>query len=67
MSNSQTNPILSVLCEDVILLFDEYGNKINLELKHQSPPCFTEWHPSKRELAIGWKNGLVSIWNEESS
>jgi len=34
----------------------------------QRPPAPTLllWHPVKKLLAIGWKNGEIAIWNEHN-
>ncbi|XP_065176565.1 intraflagellar transport protein 140 homolog [Sycon ciliatum] len=67
--------ILAVACEGtshagqplgVVNVFKEDGNAIEGASVHRScPPVLLEWHPVQRLLAVAWKSGEITVYNDE--
>lgn len=66
-SHTSVNPILAVGTPTGVVFFNDSGEKLEYELRRNMPPTSFAWHPNYNVLAIGWKNGLLTLWNGENN
>jgi hypothetical protein len=67
-SNSEVNVVLAVTTNKPRIIFvnDEGGIIPNFEImRGKTPVSQLMWHPSNNALAIGWKDGCVTLWQED--
>ncbi len=62
VSHSSVNPILAVTTISRVLFFNDAGEKMELEIERGLTPTAIAWHPTHLVLAIGWQNGLITLW-----
>jgi intraflagellar transport protein 140 len=68
LSHHPTSPILALLRPLSISFHDVYGCAIEGKVVAKKiQPTVMEWHPNQRILAIGWKNGTISLYQEDTS
>ena len=68
-SNSDLNAILAVATNKPRVLFmnDEGSIMTNHELQRGNVTVATlKWHPVTHALAIGWADGCITLWQEDS-
>ena len=65
LSNVPLLPTLAVSTGTRILFFNESGEKLEMELFKGLTPTYIEYHPNLPQLAIGWQNGGVTLFNED--
>ena len=66
VSNVPINPTIAITTSNKIHLYNESGEKHQYELSRAITPTAIEWHPFNPVLAIGWDNGRITIWNEDT-
>jgi intraflagellar transport protein 140 len=68
LSQQAISPTLALLRPLSISFYDVYGRPLEGKVVAKKvQPTVMEWHPAQRVLAIGWKNGTVSLYQEDSS
>lgn len=61
---SKVEPILAVASETRVLFFQEEGEQLmNNFVERSSNVTKMEWQPESFILAIGWADGVISLWN----
>mmetsp|Transcript_5948 Transcript_5948/g.5235 ORF Transcript_5948/g.5235 Transcript_5948/m.5235 type:complete len:108 (+) Transcript_5948:50-373(+) len=66
-SHTSVNPILAVATQTGVIFFNDSGEKLEYELRRSIPPTAMAWHPNYNVLAVGWKSGLLTLWNGENN
>lgn len=68
ISNHANNPILALLLPSMIIFYDSQGELVEgKDIQRRVQATVMEWHPVQKVLAVGWKNGVVSLYTEENS
>ena len=67
VSNNTVQPYLAIATYNKILFFSDNGEKRDQEITRNTIPSFLEWHPLNTSLAIGWQNGLITLWNSDDN
>lgn len=65
ISNVPLLPTLAVATPIRIMFYNENGEKMEFELNKGVTPTYIEFHPHQSQLAIGWQNGCVTLFNED--
>lgn len=65
LSNVSIIPSIAICTISRILFYNESGEKFDFELYKGVPPTYIEYHPFLPQLAIGWQNGVVTLFNED--
>lgn len=65
VSHNLINPSIAVCTPNKILLYADNGDKHDYELARNIQPTALDWHPTLPQLAIGWENGTVTLWNDD--
>ena len=66
VSNASINPTIAIATPNKIHMFNESGERLNYELSRNITPTAIEWHPHSPILAIGWDNGKITLWSEDT-
>lgn len=66
-SNTAVNPLLAVATVARVLFYNDSGEKMDFEINRNLMPTAICWHPHYSVLAVGWQNGLLTIWNGENN
>ncbi len=48
------------------MLYSDNGEKYDYELARNIAPTALDWHPTQGILAIGWENGTITLWNDDT-
>ena len=67
-NNDAVVPLLAVSCRgSTIRVFNDEGDQQpGIEIKRASDAVIIQWHPKNKVLALGWKDGAISVWSDQS-
>ncbi|CAD8141887.1 unnamed protein product [Paramecium octaurelia] len=66
VSNSAISPSIAICTISRVMLYNDQGEKFDYELARNQKPTAIAWHPIQPQLAIGWQNGTITIWQEDT-
>jgi len=66
-SHTTVNPLLAVATNTRVLFYNDSGEKLDIEINRNLTPTAMAWHPVYSVLAVGWQNGLITLWNGENN
>ncbi|CAD8148851.1 unnamed protein product [Paramecium pentaurelia] len=66
ISHSAINPSIAICTTSRVILFNDQGEKLDYDFTHNQKPTAIVWHPIQPQLTIGWQNGLITLWSEDT-
>ncbi|CAK55887.1 unnamed protein product (macronuclear) [Paramecium tetraurelia] len=66
VSHSAISPSIAICTISRVMLYNDQGEKFDYELARNQKPTAIAWHPIQPQLSIGWQNGTITIWQEDT-